>query len=124
MAARVASTLVTLHLRQAPRDIRSLFVVRNFEEYDPFAWLADLQSCAVIGIPHITHPRNPPHTFHTYLMRRPDTTRWLSHWHAVLAVFLSGSTTGYWRGRVLHSRRIERVHWCLTSTCGCARGRR
>jgi predicted O-linked N-acetylglucosamine transferase (SPINDLY family) len=33
MAARVASTLVTLHLSRAPDVIKSLFVVRNFEEY-------------------------------------------------------------------------------------------
>jgi hypothetical protein len=32
MAARVASTLVTLHLSRAPDVIKSLFVVRNFEE--------------------------------------------------------------------------------------------
>ena len=32
MAARVASTLVSLHLCRAPDAIKSLFVVRNFEE--------------------------------------------------------------------------------------------
>ena len=32
MAARVASSLVTLHLSRAADDIKSLFVVRNFEE--------------------------------------------------------------------------------------------
>ncbi len=32
MAARVASTLVSLHLRSASDVIKSLFVVRNFEE--------------------------------------------------------------------------------------------
>lgn len=35
MAARVASTLVTLHLSRAADDVKSLFVVRNFEECVP-----------------------------------------------------------------------------------------
>ncbi len=33
MAARVAATLVTLHLRRASDAIKSLFVVRNFDEF-------------------------------------------------------------------------------------------
>ena len=53
MAARVASSIVSLHLRKAPALIRSLFVVRNFDECVNVCCTHRNASPSVIGAPYL-----------------------------------------------------------------------